>query len=193
MDSLKILMAEDDSIIVLSLKNMLEKMGHSILAVARNGWEAVKKTEELHPDLIIMDIKMPELDGIKASKRIMRRRPTPIIILTAYSEDTFIEQVSKIGVSTYLVKPITEEDLRPAIKLAIDRFDELQGLIAEVSRVRDSLKTRKLVDRAKWILMEKLNCSEDEAHQKIRALSRDLNIKMADIASRIIFKQDFLD
>ena len=193
MERLGILIAEDDSIIVMSLKDMLKRMGHSVVAVARNGQEAVDKTEELRPDLVLMDIKMPELDGIEAARRIMKQWPTPIVILTAYSEDALIEEASQVGVSTYLVKPINEDDLRPVIKLAVDRFNEQHELIAEVSRTRELLRTRKLVEKAKWILVEKLGCSEDEAYQKIQHLSRDYNIKMTEISSRIISQKDFLD
>jgi len=183
---MRVLIAEDDSVTFLSLKDILERMGHIVVAPARDGSEAVQLVEDEEPDLIIMDIRMPGVDGIEAARTIMRERPTPIIIVTAYSDESLIERASKVGISTYLVKPVREDDLRPALKLAVDRFHEQQALTSEISQMRESLETRRLVDKAKWILVEQLGVSERQAYQRIQQLSRDRNIKMGEIARVII-------
>jgi len=184
--ALRILIAEDDSVTVLSLKGILEKLGHTVIAAAGDGVEAIRLAEKVKPDLIMMDIIMSGLDGIEAARAIMNNRPVPIIMLTAYSEGSLITRASEAGVTAYLVKPVTEADLRPAITLARDRFQEQQALTFEVCHMRESLESRKLVDKAKRILVERCGLSEQEAHRRMVRLSRDRNIKMAEIAKVII-------
>lgn len=183
---LRILIAEDESVTVLSLKKILEQMGHRVVAIARDGKEAIRKAEEVQPDLILMDIKMSELNGIEAAENILKKRPTPVIILTAYSEKSFIERVSDVGISTYLVKPVNKEDLKPAITLAIDRFKERQSLASAVSIMRETLENRKVIEKAKWIFVKQYQISEEEAHRKLQQLSRERNVKMVEIAKLII-------
>ena len=185
-ESLRILIAEDDSVIVLSLKEMLQHLGHVVAGIARNGLEAVDKNRDLGPDLIIMDIEMPELDGIEAARIINDERPVPIVILTGFSDDTLIERASAVKVFSYLVKPVTEEDLKPALILAIDRFDEWQRMADELKNAQESIENKKIIDRAKWIFVERTKCSESEAYQMIRKLSRDHNVKMVIIARLIV-------
>ncbi|UCE18750.1 MAG: response regulator [Gemmatimonadota bacterium] len=183
---LRILIAEDESVTVLSLKKTLEGMGHSVVAIARDGKEAILHAERVRPDLILMDIKMSGLNGLDAAEEILQKRPTPVIILTAYSEKSFIERASDIGISTYLVKPVTDEDLKPAITLAIDRFRERQSLASAVSIMKETLENKKFIEKAKWILVKQFGISEDEAHRRLQQLSREGNVKMVEIAKSII-------
>ena len=184
-NTLRILIAEDDSVIVLSLKEMLQGLGYAVIGIARTGIEAVEKTKELEPDLIIMDIGMAELDGIEAARIINDETPTPIVILTAYSDESLIERASKERIYSYLVKPINENDLRPALKLAMDRFHEWEQMADELKIAQESNENRRTIDRAKWILVDRTHYSEKEAYQIIQRLSRDHNVKMIVIAKLI--------
>lgn len=186
MDSLRILIADDESLRVMSLKGQLETIGHKVVAEASNGKEAVHLAQELKPDLAILDIKMPELDGIEAAKQIMTERPIPIILLTAYSEQELAERAAEANVSAYLMKPVSEHDLLPAIALAVQRFKEFQSLHQEVDNLRDALETRKLVERAKGILMRRLNLTEEEAFRRMQRRSQNENKKLGEIAQAII-------
>ncbi len=186
MDALRILIADDESLRVMSLKGQLETIGHRVVAEASNGKEAVHLAQELKPDLAILDIKMPELDGIEAAKQIMTERPIPIILLTAYSEQELAERAAEANVSAYLMKPVSEHDLLPAIALAVQRFKEFQSLHQEVDNLRDALETRKLVERAKGILMRRLNLTEEEAFRRMQRRSQNENKKLGEIAQAII-------
>lgn len=186
MDSLRILIADDESLRVMSLKGQLETIGHKVVAEASNGKEAVHLAQELKPDLAILDIKMPELDGIEAAKQIMAERPIPIILLTAYSEQELAQRAAEANVSAYLMKPVSEHDLLPAIALAVQRFKEFQALHQEVDNLRDALETRKLVERAKGILMRRLNLTEEEAFRRMQRRSQNENKKLGEIAQAII-------
>lgn len=186
MDALRILIADDESLRVMSLKGQLETIGHKVIAEASNGKEAVHLAQELKPDLAILDIKMPELDGIEAAKQMMTERPLPIILLTAYSEQELAERAAEANVSAYLMKPVSEHDLLPAIALAVQRFKEFQSLHQEVDNLRDALETRKLVERAKGILMRRLSLTEEEAFRRMQRRSQNENKKLGEIAQAII-------
>ena len=186
MDSLRILIADDESLRVLSLKGQLESLGHKVIGEAANGKEALRLSEELKPDLAILDIKMPELDGIEAAQKMMETRPIPIILLTAYSEKELAERAALANVSAYLMKPVSEQDLLPAIALAVQRFREFQALHHEVDNLRDALETRKLVERAKGILMRRLSLTEEEAFRRMQRRSQNENKKLGEIANAII-------
>lgn len=186
MESLRILIADDESLRVMSLKGQLETLGHKVVAEASNGKEAVRLAEELRPDLAILDIKMPEMDGIEAARQITATRPIPIILLTAYSERELAERAASANVSAYLMKPVSEQDLLPAIALAVSRFKEFQALHQEVDNLREALETRKLVERAKGILMRRLNLTEEEAFRRMQRRSQNENKKLAEIAQAII-------
>ncbi len=186
MDSLRILIADDESLRVLSLKGQLESLGHKVIGEAANGKEALRLSEELKPDLAILDIKMPEMDGIEAAQKMMETRPIPIILLTAYSEKELAERAALANVSAYLMKPVSEQDLLPAIALAVQRFREFQALHHEVDDLRDALETRKLVERAKGILMRRLNLTEEEAFRRMQRRSQNENKKLGEIAQAII-------
>jgi two-component system, response regulator PdtaR len=186
MESLKILIADDETLITMSLSTMLQNIGHRMIARARTGQEAVDKAKELLPDLILMDIKMEDMDGLEASRQILAQQPVPIIILTAYSQMDLIEKADAAGVSGYLVKPVSENDLLPAITLARSRFKQLRTLEHEVGGLKEALQARKLIEQAKGILMEKEGIPEAEAFRRIQQQSRNQNIPMAKLAEAII-------
>jgi response regulator NasT len=186
MDALRILIADDESLRVMSLKGQLESLGHKVVAEASNGKEAVHLADELRPDLAILDIKMPEMDGIEAAQKITAERAIPIILLTAYSERELAERAAIANVAAYLMKPISEQDLLPAIALAMSRFKEFQSLHQEVDDLRDALETRKLVERAKGILMRRLNLPEEEAFRRMQRRSQNENKRLGEIAQAII-------
>jgi len=186
MDSLRVLVADDESLRVMSLKGQLEAIGHKVVAEAANGKEAVNLARELKPDLAILDIKMPEMDGIEAAQTITQERPIPIILLTAFSEQELAERAASTNVAAYLMKPVSEQDLLPAIALAVSRFKEFQSLHHEVDNLRDALETRKLVERAKGILMRRLNLTEEEAFRRMQRRSQNENKKLGEIAEAII-------
>lgn len=163
MDSLRILIADDESIRLLSLREQLHALGHQVVAEASTGADAVMLAATTEPDLAIMDIKMPVMDGIEAAERITRTHPIPIILLTAYNETQLVERAAQANISAYLMKPVAEEDLLPAIALALARFREFKALHQEVADLREALEARKLIERAKGILMRRLNLTEDEA------------------------------
>ena len=186
MDALRVLIADDESLRVMSLKGQLESIGHKVIAEAANGKEAVNLARELKPDLAILDIKMPEMDGIEAAQTITQERPIPIILLTAFSEKELAERAAEANVSAYIMKPVSEQDLLPAIALAVSRFKEFQALHREVDDLRDALETRKLVERAKGILMRRLNLTEEEAFRRMQRRSQNENKKLGEIANAII-------
>ncbi len=192
MEALRILIADDESLRVMSLKAQLETLGHKVIAEAANGKEAVSLARELKPDIALLDIKMPEMDGIEAAKTITQERPIPIILLTAFSERELAERAAEANVSAYIMKPVSEQDLLPAIALAMSRFKEFQSLHREVDDLRDALETRKLVERAKGILMRRLNLTEEEAFRRMQRRSQNENKKLGEIAQAIIMADGML-
>lgn len=186
MTGLRILIADDESLRLMSLREQLEKLGHRVVAEASDGRSAADLSRELKPDLAILDIKMPELDGISAAEVMMSERPLPIILLTAYSEKDLAERAASAHVSAYLMKPVSESDLLPAIALATSRFAEFQSLHKEVDDLREALETRKLVERAKGILMRRLDLTEEEAFRRLQRRSQNENKKLGEIAEAII-------
>lgn len=186
MKTLRIVIADDESLHLMSLREQLESMGHRVVGEADEGETALQLLRDLHPDLAILDIKMPEPDGIQVSETIMQEQPLPIILLTAYSEGSLAERAATAHVAAYLMKPVLPKDLMPAIALATSRFNEFQTLNREVRDLRDALETRKLVERAKGILMRRLNLSEEEAFRRMQRRSQNENKKMSEIANAII-------
>ncbi len=182
----KILIAEDNTRTRLSLKSQLETLGFEVVGTAENGQDAVEKALELRPDLIIMDVKMPQMDGIEASRTITAKNPVAIILLTGLSSDDLAARALDAGVCAYLVKPISKNQLEPAIKLALARYEEFKSLKTEVSNLKDAIETRKLVERAKGILMKRCNIPEDEAFKLLQMHSQKENKKMREIAETII-------
>jgi two-component system, response regulator PdtaR len=168
----RILIAEDETIIRLDLRKLLEEAGHEVCAEARDGAEAVELVEAHDPDLAILDVKMPRLDGIEAAKRILEERPIPIVMLTAYGQEELVARAVEAGVFGYLVKPFRETDLLPAIATARARHEELTALREEADSLADALAARKAIERAKGILMEKDGLSEQEAFERLRRASQ---------------------
>jgi AmiR/NasT family two-component response regulator len=168
----RILIAEDETIIRLDLRKLLEEAGHEVCAEARDGAEAVELVQAHEPDLAILDVKMPRLDGIDAAKRILEERPIPIVMLTAYGQDELVARAVEAGVFGYLVKPFRESDLLPAIATARARHEELSALREEADSLADALAARKAIERAKGILMEKDGLSEQEAFERLRKASQ---------------------
>ena len=185
-ERLRIVIADDESTRNISLKAQLEKLGHEVVGEATSGQEAVELTKKLQPDLVIMDIRMPDLDGIEAAKLITADRPIPIIMVTAYSEKTLAERAANAGVFAYLIKPVSEEDLLPAILLAMSRYNEFQVLRKEVDDLKEALESRKLIEQAKGILMERRQLTEAEAFRRMQRQSQTENKKLVEIAKAII-------
>jgi len=169
---MRILVAEDETIIRLDLREILERAGHSVVAEARDGEEAVELAASEKPDLAILDVKMPKLDGIDAARRILTDRPIPIVILTAYGQDELVARAVEAGVFGYLVKPFRESDLLPAIETARARHTELAALREEADSLAEALDARKKIERAKGILMQREGLTEDEAFARLRKASQ---------------------
>jgi response regulator NasT len=182
----RILIAEDETIIRLDVRTLLEKAGHEVVAEARDGEEAVSLAAEHDPDLIVMDVRMPHLDGIEAARQISDRKPVPIVMLTAYAEEDLVTRASEAGAFAYLVKPFREVDLLPALNTARARFEELSALREEAADLTEALASRKAVERAKGILMRKDGIDEAEAFRRIRAASQKTGRTMRVVADALI-------
>jgi two-component system, response regulator PdtaR len=169
---MRILVAEDETIIRLDLRALLERAGFEVCAEARDGEEAVTLARELAPDVAIMDVKMPKLDGIEAARRILDERPIPIVMLTAYGQDELVQRAAEAGVFGYLVKPFREQDLLPAIRTARARHEELVALREEAESLAEALTARKAIERAKGLLMAKEGLSEQDAFARLRKASQ---------------------
>lgn len=183
---LRILLADDEAILRLDLREMLQDAGHEVVGEAANGEEAVKLARELQPDFIIMDVKMPIMDGITASKLIAEENIAPVLLLTAYSQQDIVDKATDAGVIAYLVKPIREEQLFPAMEVAVKRFAEVKSLNDELEQLKDSLETRKLLDRAKGILMTAHGMTEQEAYRRMQQFSMAKRISLKELAESII-------
>lgn len=176
----------------MGLAAMLENLGHEVVGKAKNGKECVELAGQTSPDLIITDIKMPEMDGLKALNLILADMRVPVIVLTAYSDTELIQEADELGVSAYLAKPVSETALKPAIALAVSRFQQLQLLKEEVGSLKDALEDRKLVERAKGIIMDKQKLSESEAFKFLQKQSSKRNMKMAELSKMIIDASELL-
>ena len=169
---MRVLVAEDETIIRLDLRDLLERSGFEVCAEARDGEEAVELARSARPDVAIMDVKMPKLDGIEAARRILDERPIPIVMLTAYGQDELVGRAVEAGVFGYLVKPFREVDLLPAIQAARARHEELAALREQVDSLAEALAARKSIERAKGLLMEREGLSEQEAFARLRKASQ---------------------
>lgn len=183
---LKILIADDEALIRLDLREMLTDAGHIVVGEAANGKEAVELAEKLHPEFIIMDVKMPVMDGLAAAEKIAEGNIAPVLLLTAYSQQDIVEKATEAGVTAYLVKPVREEQLFPAMEVAVGRFKKWQELNKELEELKESLEVRKLVDRAKGILMSAHGFSEQEAYRKMQQFSMAKRISLKELAESII-------
>ncbi len=180
------MIAEDEALIRLDLAEMLADEGYDVVGQAGDGEEAVRLVEELRPDLVVLDVKMPKLDGISAAERIAAQRIAPVVILTAFSQRELVERARDAGAMAYLVKPFSPSDLVPAVEMAVSRFTELAALEAEVTDLTDRLETRKLVDRAKGVLQESLQIDEPAAFRWIQKTAMDLRLSMRAVAQGVI-------
>ncbi len=169
---MRVLVAEDETIIRLDLKELLERAGFDVCAEARDGIEAVELARSEEPDVAVLDVKMPRLDGIEAARRILEEDPIPIVMLTAYGQDELVARAVEAGVFGYLVKPFREQDLLPAIHTAKARHEELAALREEAESLADALAARKVIERAKGVLMAKEALTEDEAFARLRKASQ---------------------
>jgi AmiR/NasT family two-component response regulator len=192
MKTLRVLIADDESIRLLSLRKQLATLGHQVVAEASTGDEAVALAGSTLPDLAILDIKMPVMDGIEAAEKITQARPIPIILLTAYDEAQLVERAAQANISAYLMKPVAEEDLLPAITLALIRFRQFEALRREVSDLREALEARKIIERAKGILVRRLDLTEEEAFRRLQKQSQDSNRKLAEVAEAIVMADRLL-
>jgi len=184
--SRRVLIAEDEALIRLDLREMLVEEGYDVCGEAGDGEAAVKLAEDLRPDLCIFDIKMPIMDGIAAAEKVANARIAPVVILTAFSQRDLVERARAAGAMAYLVKPFQKSDLVPAIEIALSRFAELHALEAEVASLSERLETRKLVERAKGMLMTAFGMSEPDAFKWIQRAAMDNRMTMRDVADKII-------
>ena len=182
----RIVIADDEPLIRIDLRENLEGLGYEVAGEAADGKHAVELARTLRPDLVLMDIKMPEMDGIAALRVLTEENIAPVLLLTAYDDRELIQQASDAGAVAYLVKPYRQSDLQPAIEVALARFSELRTLRSELQDVREALTVRKLVERAKGLLMETQGLKEAEAFRRIQKLSMDTRKSMKDVAEAIL-------
>lgn len=182
----RIVIADDEALIRMGLRAMLEDKGYRVVGEASDGKRAVELVQRLRPDLVFLDVKMPEMDGLAAAARIQELCPTPVVLLTAYSERELVKQAQRAGVLAYLVKPVKEEDLVPAIEVALARFADLVRKDERIGELEEQLVTRKLVERAKGVLMQREGISEEEAFRRIQQEARRTRRTMREVAQQIL-------
>jgi AmiR/NasT family two-component response regulator len=182
----RVVVAEDESLIRLDIVEILRDNGFDVVGEAADGATAVALATELRPDLVVMDVKMPQLDGISAAEQLAKNHIAPVVLLTAFSQKELVERASEAGALAYVVKPFTPSDLLPAIEIALSRYQQIVTLEAEVADMVERFETRKLVDRAKGLLNEKMGLSEPEAFRWIQKASMDRRLTMHDVAQAII-------
>jgi two-component system, response regulator PdtaR len=188
----RILVCDDEGLTALRVKQTLERLGYKVVGTATDGEEAVRKATDLLPDAITMDVRMPKLDGIGAVQQIMAACPTAIVMITAFNDRDLVDAALEAGASGYLVKPIPDEQIEPAIRLAMARFRELKDLHTEVRDLKNALEARKLVERAKNIIARRFTITDEEAYQRLQKMSRDRGQTMGVMAQQVISAADLL-
>jgi response regulator NasT len=183
---LRLVIADDESLIRMNLKETLVGLGYLVVGEAGDGVSVINLARELRPDLVVMDIKMPKLDGIQAAKVLTEEKIAPVLLLTAYSDRELVERAREAGVVNYVVKPFREAELLPAIEIALGRFNEFREIEQQVNDLKESIETRKLVERAKGVLMDTQGLKEQEAFRKIQQLSMNTRKSMREIAQAIL-------
>lgn len=182
----RVVVAEDEAVIRLDIVEMLREVGYDVVGEAADGESAIRLAEELRPDLVVMDIKMPVLDGISAAERIAKARIAPVVLLTAFSQKELVERARDAGAMAYVVKPFTSNDLVPALEIALSRHAEIAALESEIADMTDRFETRKLVERAKSLLISSMGLSEPEAFRWIQKTAMDMRKSMRDVAEGVI-------
>ena len=190
---LRIAVADDEADMREYFEKIIPRIGHEVVAVAQNGRELVELCRTVQPDLVITDIKMPEMDGIQASNEICRQTPVPVILVSAYHDGELIERAQNDHVLAYLVKPIKQADLEPAIAIAMRRFQQFEALRKESSDLRQALEDRKVIERAKGVLMKKAGLDEQAAFRRLQKLASDRNRKLVDIAQALLLAEEALE
>ena len=190
MERPRVIVADDESIVRMDLREMLESLGYLVVGEAGDGESAVHLSRELRPNIVIMDIKMPGMDGIDAGRILTEERIAPVLLLTAYSQQDLVGRAKEAGVMAYIVKPFHEADLAPAIEVALRRWREFRELEQEVEDLKEALETRKLVDRAKGILMDTQGLSEADAFRRIQKTSMDQRKPMKEVAEAIVLAHE---
>ena len=182
----RLVLADDDVLLREGLASLCQRVGYEVVGQAADGEQAIALAEQLTPDLVVLDVKMPKLDGISAAQRIAEQRIAPVVMLTAFSQRDLVERAREAGAMAYLVKPFSRTDLVPAIEMAVSRFTELTMLEREVADLTDRLETRKAVDRAKGVLQKELGLTEPEAFRWIQKTAMDLRLSMRQVADGVI-------
>jgi response regulator NasT len=185
----RVLIAEDEAIIRMDLREMLEEEGHEVVGEARDGEEAIRLARALRPDVVFMDIKMPGVDGIEAARVLADEKIAPVVMVTAFSQSTYVEEACRAGAMAYLVKPFTKKDILPAMQVAAARFAEARALEQEAADLSERLETRKLLDRAKGVLMAQ-GLSEPEAFRRLQKLAMDRRISLREVARAIVLAEE---
>lgn len=183
---MRVLIADDEAIIRMGLKAMLEDMGHQVIGAAADGTSAVRLARSLQPDLVILDIKMPGLDGLQAAEAIASERPVPILVLSAYSDWELVQRAASLAVYGYLVKPIRPAEMESALEIAVSRFGRWRALQQEAGRLQETLSTREIVERAKQVLMERDSLTEKEAFHRIQGQARRERRSMRAVAEEVL-------
>lgn len=187
---LRIVVADDERNMHEYLQEALPRLGHEVVGVAQTGRALVDLCRTLHPDLVITDIKMPDMDGLAASDEICREMPIPVIVVSAYHDPQFIERATQNHVLAYLLKPIRQHDLEPAISLAMRRFEQFQTLRRETTDLRQALDERKIIERAKGVLMKRERIDEQEAFRRLQKLAMNQNRKLIEVAQMVLSVSD---
>ncbi len=186
---MRVLIAEDEALIRMDLREMLEEEGHEVVGEARDGAEAIALARAVHPDIVFMDVKMPNVDGIEAARTIGEEAIAPVVMLTAFSQAGLVEEAAKAGAMGYVVKPFSRNDLRPAMQVAASRYAEMAALEQQVSDLSERLETRKALDRAKGILMAG-GLSEPEAFKRLQKLAMDKRRSLREVAEAVITAEE---
>ncbi|MCT1366708.1 MULTISPECIES: ANTAR domain-containing response regulator [Kocuria] len=181
-----VVVAEDEALIRLDIVEILKDQGFDVVAEAGDGEEAVELTRQHQPDVVLMDVKMPKMDGISAAEVIAKEQIAPVVLLTAFSQKELVDRATEAGAMAYVVKPFTEHDLIPSIEVAMSRYEQIKALAKEVTGLKDQFETRKLVDRAKSLLITKMGLSEPEAFRWIQKTSMDRRLSMREVAETVV-------
>jgi two-component system, response regulator PdtaR len=189
--ALRVLVVEDEGLVATGLRAQLRTLGHQVVDLARDGEEAVAMAADLVPDLILMDIRLPKMDGLEAARRILQQRRVPVIFISAYSEAKLAQTASVIGGFAYLLKPIDRQDLLPAITVALERFREAEALRQDIQKLEQALELRKRVEQAKGILMKRLQVAESEAMYRLQQRSRQTRKPLGELAAEVIAADTF--